>query len=78
MFSYDNQTTSLVKYYLKSINAIDLLKDVEILPKEYACVFRAQEQNGVTICRLSDTLRRNVNLLPAWSTEAQFDDWDDW
>lgn len=70
--------SSLVKYYLKSLNAIHFLKDVEILPKEYVCSFRAQGSNRTTISRLSDTLRRNVDLLPAWSAEIQFDDWDDW
>ncbi len=82
---YDNRPymngycwSSLVKYYLKSTNFIHLLKDIEMFPKEHVCVFRTQESNEEPIRLLSDTLRSDINLLPAWSIESQFDEWDDW
>ena len=70
--------SSLVRYYLRSKNSLHLLNDIEKYPEEHVCIFRTEKSNGEAIRLLSNTLRREVNLLPAWLTESHFDDWDDW
>ncbi len=70
--------SSMVKYYLRSIKSSRLIHGLEIDPKEHVCIFQAQEPDSEAIVQLSNILRKDVSLLPAWIIESQFDDWDDW
>ena len=68
----------MVKYYLKSKNAVHLLNEIDVFPKEHVCIFRAQKPNEDKIRQLSDIIRNDVTLLPTWLVDSQFDEWDDW
>lgn len=70
--------SSMVKYYLRSIDSSRLLYDIEILPEEHECVFRTQKSNTGSVRQLSEILRKDITLLPNWIKKSQFDEWDNW
>lgn len=70
--------SSIVKYYLRSIDSNHLLYDMEMFPREHACVFRAKNSNEKNVYQLSEILRRDIDLLPEWIVESKFDEWEDW
>ena len=70
--------SSIIKYYLKSINSIPLLENIEMFPREHVCAFNTQTSNREGIRRLLEILRNNIIQIPAWLIESRFDEWDDW
>ena len=70
--------SSMLKYYLRSSHFSLQGNGIEMLPKEYACFFCAQNSSGGAIQALADTLRNAAPTLPSWVHETEFDEWDDW
>ncbi len=70
--------SSMIKYYLRSKNASQLLHEMEISPEEHVCVFHAHSPNNEAIRQLAIILRSDITLLPEWLIKSDFDEWDDW
>ena len=70
--------SSMIKHYLRSTHFSLQVNGIEMLPKEYVCLFCGQKSSGGAIQMLADTLRKAAPMLPSWVHETEFDEWDDW